>query len=86
MVYFDEEKFLKFWNQIYLFFLRLVFPEKFLPNPRLKKIIYIFFSKLILLLGGSDGKAPVCNAKDLSSIPGSRISPGEGNGSPLQWS
>ena len=36
--------------------------------------------------GGSDGKAPVCNARDLGSIPGLGRSPGEGNGSPLQYS
>ena len=40
------------------------------------------------LLGhsGSDGKASVCNAGDLGSIPGLGRSPGEGNGSPLQYS
>ena len=36
--------------------------------------------------GGSDGKASVCNAGDLSSIPGWGRSPGEGNGNPLQYS
>ena len=36
--------------------------------------------------GGSDGKASVCNAGDLGSIPGSQRSPGEGNGNPLQYS
>ena len=30
--------------------------------------------------GGSDGKESASNAKDLSSIPGSGISPGKGNG------
>ena len=35
--------------------------------------------------GGSDGKASTCNAGDPSSIPGSGISPGEGNGNPLQY-
>ena len=29
--------------------------------------------------GGSDGKESTCNARDLSSIPGWRRSPGEGN-------
>ena len=33
---------------------------------------------------GSDDKASACNAGDLGSIPGSRRSPGEGNGNPLQ--
>ena len=36
--------------------------------------------------GGLDGKASVCNAGDLGSIPGSGRSPGEGNGNPLQYS
>ena len=36
--------------------------------------------------GGSDGKASVCNAGDPGSIPGLGRSPGEGNGSPPQYS
>ena len=36
--------------------------------------------------GCSDGKASTCNAGDSDSIPGSGISPGEGNGNPLQYS
>ena len=39
-----------------------------------------------LLLGGSDSRAPVCNVGDPGSIPGLGRSPGEGNGSPLQYS
>ena len=35
--------------------------------------------------GGSDGKASVCNPRDLGLIPGLGRSPGEGNGSPLQY-
>ena len=35
---------------------------------------------------GSDGKASTCNVGDLGLIPGSGISPGEGNGNPLQYS
>ena len=42
--------------------------------------IYVYFP------GGSDGKECVCNARDPGSIPGSGISPGEGNGYPLQYS
>ena len=34
----------------------------------------------------SDGKASACNAGDLGLIPGLGRSPGEGNGSPLQYS
>ena len=36
--------------------------------------------------GGSDGKESACSAGDLSSVPGSGRSPGEGNGNPLQCS
>ena len=49
-----------------------------------------FFSPLISIFRffpcGSDGKVSTCNAGDLGSIPGSGRSPGEGNGSPLQYS
>ena len=37
-------------------------------------------------LNGSDGKVSVCNAGDTGSIPGLGRYPGEGNGSPLQYS
>ena len=36
--------------------------------------------------GGSEGKAYAYNAGDLGSIPGLGRSPGEGNGTPLQYS
>ena len=36
--------------------------------------------------GDSEGKASACNAGDPGSIPGSRRSPGEGNGNPFQYS
>ena len=36
--------------------------------------------------GGSELKAFACNVGDLGSIPGLGISPGEGNGNPLQYS
>ena len=36
--------------------------------------------------GGSEVKVSDYNAGDLSSIPGSGRSPGEGNGNPLQYS
>ena len=41
---------------------------------------------LLCFPGGSDGKTSVCNAGDPGSIPGLGRSPGEGNGSPLQYS
>ena len=37
-------------------------------------------------LAASDGKESAYNARDPGSIPGSRRSPGEGNGNPLQYS
>ena len=36
--------------------------------------------------GGSDGKESACNAGDLGSILGPGTSPGEENGTPLQYS
>ena len=36
--------------------------------------------------GVSDGKESACNARDLGLIPGLERYPGEGNGSPLQYS
>ena len=37
-------------------------------------------------IGGSDGKVSAYNAGDPGSSPGSGRSPGEGNGTPLQYS
>ena len=36
--------------------------------------------------GGSDGKQSACSAGNMGSIPGLRISSGERNGTPLQYS
>ena len=36
--------------------------------------------------GGSDSKQFACNVADPGSVPGSGRSPGEGTGSPLQYS
>ena len=36
--------------------------------------------------GGSDGKESTCDVGGLGSIPGLGRSPGEGNGTPLQYS
>ena len=43
-------------------------------------------SRSLLFLCGSDGKTSAYSAGNLSSIPGSGRSPGEGNGNPLQYS
>ena len=45
-------------------------------------------SFLLTLTGfpsGLDSKASACDTGDLGSIPGSGRSPGEGNGTPLQY-
>ena len=48
----------------------------------------LFFESLYIegFPGVSDGQESACNAGDLGSIPGSGISPGEGNGNPLKYS
>ena len=46
----------------------------------------VSFSDLYALTCGSGGTESACNAGDLVSNPGSGRSPGEGNGSPLQYS
>ena len=47
--------------------------------------IFLIFVEKPNLSSGSDGKESACNGRDLSSIPGSRRSPGERNGNPLQF-
>ena len=49
-------------------------------------LIYVFPWLISGFPGGSEVKAPAGNARDLTSIPGSGRSPGEGNGNPLQCS
>ena len=60
-----------FWVHLRLFFWRL---------------LGIHLALSLGFPGGSDGKAPACNAGDLGSIPGSGRSPGEGNDNALQYS
>ena len=43
-------------------------------------------TKLLIFIGGSDGKESACKAGDLGLIPGSGRSPEEGNYNPLQYS
>ena len=47
---------------------------------------FYFYNTIIGFPGGSDGKASACNVEDPGLIPGSGRSPGEGNGSTLQYS
>ena len=42
--------------------------------------------KIEVFPGGSEVKVSACNAGDPGSIPGLGRSPGEGSGTPLQWS
>ena len=51
-----------------------------------KASIFSALSFLYNFPGGSDGKVSAYNAGDLGSIPGLGRSPGEGNGTPLQYS
>ena len=47
---------------------------------------FLLIDVLMGFPGGSDGKEFACNAGDLSSIPESGRSPGEGSGYPFQCS
>ena len=49
-------------------------------------IIYYWPNTVLSFPSSSDGKASVCNAGDLGSIPWLGRSPGRGNSSPLQYS
>ena len=49
---------------------------------RTKKLLYVTMG----FPGGSVVKNPPVNVRDAGLIPGSRVFPGEGNGSPLQYS
>ena len=69
--------------------LRILFTLKLLTSEVVELIAFRFGPCEGISWGfssGSDGKESACNAGDLGSIPGSGRSPGEGNGSPLQYS
>ena len=48
-------------------------------------IISTYFTIIMGFLGAPVVKNPLTNARDAGLIPGSRKSPGEGNGNPLQY-
>ena len=48
-----------------------------------KNIFYLWLHTLSGFPGGSAVKNPPANAGDTGSVPGSGISPGEGNGNPV---
>ena len=59
----------------------------FRPIPGdLGRYVLILYKKLFGFHGGSDDKESACNTGDPGLIPGSRRSPEEGNGNPLQYS
>ena len=67
-------------------------PE-YLPDPGIKPMSLtspVFAGRFFTVFSGfpcgSAGKESTCNAGDLGLIPGLRKSPGEGKGSPLQYS
>ena len=71
----------------------LLFVFSLFTQKKIRHICYAQRSKILKLPSlesgfpsASDGKASVCNAGDPGSIPGLGRSPGEGNGSPLQYS
>ena len=53
------------------------------PTETMRKYVFSF---ILGFPGSSAGKESACDAGDLSSIPGSGKTPGEGNGYPLQYS
>ena len=52
----------------------------------LSKEFYLIYPRLSGFSGGSDSKESACSGGDLSLIPGSGRSHGEGNGKPLHYS
>ena len=65
---------------------RVLYYQRHLWRPASQLSYICWESEFSKLLGGSDGKESACNVKDLDLIPGSRRSPGEGKGYPLQYS
>ena len=63
--------------------------EVYLCKVNIVSLLFLFFKCAMRkrgLPGGSLVKNPPANAGDVSLIPGSEESPGEGNGNPLQYS
>ena len=56
------------------------------PGIYIHTYIHTYIHIYIGFPDGSDGNESSCNAGDPGSIPRSGISPGEGNGNPLQYS
>ena len=69
-----------------LFYIPVIPPPPWVPVKVALSVFQKSNSYLVGFPSGSDGKASVCNAGDLGSIPGLGRSPGEGNGSPLRYS
>ena len=79
---------------VYLLCGRILYHLSHQGSPRIlewvaKLYLGILYHPRLVFLGfpgDSDGKESACNAEDLSLIPGSGRSPGEGNGYPVQCS
>ena len=68
---------------------KILVPQSQSSSPIMQyTILQVLFGPLYFTLfpGGSDSKASAYNVGDLGSIPGLGRSPGEGNGTPLQYS
>ena len=71
----------EYWSKKYCYFLL----QRIFPTQGWKLCLLFPALEAEDFPGGSDGKASVYNAEDPGLIPGSGISPGEGNGNPLQY-
>ena len=63
-----------------------IHPGKLIQSFSCPYIQWSIVLSIVSFPGVSDSKASACNVGDPGSIPGSRKSPGEGNGNPLQSS
>ena len=59
--------------------------EKYLVNKNSFYCGSLVYGKSNHFPGGSDGKASAYNVRDPGSVPGSEISPADGNVEPLQY-
>ena len=79
------------WKELLLSWNRQFLPKKSSINPSFFIFLPLFYFCDIAIQTGSSPvakavKNPPANTGDPGSIPGSGISPGEGNGSPVQYS
>ena len=72
-------------NDFFPFYLSIIL-YFFILNIIRGKFFFIQYEMTTGFLSGSAGKESACNVGDAGSIPGSKRSPGEENGNPLQYS